>query len=86
MELADALLVLSFLAQTILKPYINIRSPIYVPFKALKSSGLVECFSIKYLNINNIILTNYMVGFIDNINDSDCLLDYKIMEDICLKN
>ena len=69
-----------------LKPYINIRSPIYVPFKALNNNGIVECYSIKYINVNNVILTNYMVGIIDNISDCDCLLNYKIMEDICLKD
>ena len=69
-----------------LKPYINIRSPIYVPYKALNYSGLVECFSIKDLIINNKILDNYLVGISNNeIIDSDCLLNYKIMEDICLK-
>ncbi len=73
------------ISKKLLIPYINIRSPIYVPFKSLNNSGLVECFPIKYININNVILTNYMVGIINNISDSDCLLNYKIMEDICLE-
>ena len=74
------------ISKKLLIPYINIRSPIYVPFKSLNNNGLVECFPIKYININNVILTNYMVGIINNISDSDCLLNYKIMEDICLKD
>ena len=73
------------ISKKLLIPYINIRSPIYVPFKSLNNNGLVECFPIKYININNVILTNYMVGIINNISDSDCLLNYKIMEDICLE-
>ena len=70
-----------------LKPYINIRSPIFVPYKALNYSGIIECFSIKYLVINKKILENYLVGISNNeITDGDCLLNYKIMEDICLKD
>ena len=70
-------------------PYINIRSPIYVPYKAVGYQGLISCFSIKYIKKNNHIYKNYLVGEIPekiNLNGSDCLLNYKLMEDICLEN
>ena len=72
----------------LLIPYINIRSPIYVPFKSLNKKGLIECFSIKYIRINNQTFSHYLIGISDdkfNINGVDCLLNYKLMEDICLE-
>ena len=72
----------------LLKPYINIRSPIYVPYKALNTSGIVECFSIKYIKINNQVFNNYLVGMASNfrLNGSDCLLSYTLLEELCLEN
>lgn len=69
--------------------FINIRSPIYVPFKALNKKGLLKCFKIDYIKVNNQILKNYLIGISDdsfNLNGADCLLNYKLMEDICLEN
>ena len=77
------------LSKKLLVPYINNKSPIYVPYKVVGYSGLVECFSIRYLKINNCILENYLVGIIPegmNKISMNCLLNYKIMEDICLEN
>ena len=42
----------------------------------------------KYLKINKQIFTNYLIGICNdefNINGSDVLLNYKLMEDICLE-
>lgn len=75
-------------SKKVLKPYINIRSPIYVPYKTLNKKGLVECFKIKYIIINNQKFNNYLVGIINdniNLNGTDCILNYKLMEDICLE-
>ena len=75
-------------SKKLLSSYINIRSPMYVPYKALNKYGLIECFKIKYLKINKQIFTNYLVGISNsefNLNGSDCLLNYKLMEDICLE-
>ena len=77
------------LSKKLLVPYINNKSPIYVTYKVVGYSVLVECFSIRYRKINNSILNNYLVGIIpDGMNkiSMDCLLNYKIMEDICLEN
>ena len=41
------------------------------------------------VRINDIILTNYLVGISNdefNLGESQCLLNYKILEDICLKD
>ena len=76
------------LSRKILVNLINIRSPIYVSYKALNKKGLIECFKIKYLKINKQIFTNYLIGISNdefNINGSDVLLNYKLMEDICLE-
>jgi hypothetical protein len=57
----------------------------YVPYKSLNISGLVECFQISYLKINNKIYKNYLVGIENNnfqINGTDCLLNSKLLEDI----
>ena len=74
------------LSKKILTPYINNRSPIYVPFKSLHHKGLISCYKISYIKINNRILKNYLVGISDdnfNINGTDVLLNYKLLEDIC---
>lgn len=75
-------------SKKILVPYINIRSPIYVPYKTVGYQGLIECFSIKYIKVDNQIFKNYLVGLVPekiNLNGSDCLLNYKLMEDICFE-
>lgn len=76
------------LDKTSLRKYINNKDPIYVPYKALNKSGLVKCFNIKYLIINNQTFTNYLVGeSIDsfNLEGIDCILNYKLMEDLCFE-
>ena len=73
----------------VLEPYINIRSPMYVTYKTVGYQGLIECFSIKYIKVDNQIFKYYLVGLVPekiNLNGSDCLLNYKLMEDICLEN
>lgn len=60
-----------------------------MPFKALNKKGLLKCFKIDYIKVNNQILKNYLIGISDdnfNLNGADCLLNYKLMEDICLEN
>ena len=69
-----------------LKGSIHIRSPMYVPFHSLNHHGLLECIKPKYIMINNIKLTNYLIGLSEEsfkLNGVDCLLNYKILEDIC---
>ena len=71
-----------------LNGYINIRSPMYVPYKALNKTGVLECYKIDYLKINNKVFKNYLVGASKgefNLDNIDCLLNYKLLEDICLE-
>lgn len=73
-------------SKKLLKGFINIRSPIYVPYRGINKSGIVKCFKVKYIKVNGYILNNYLVGIMDNeISNSEVLLNYKIMEDICLE-
>jgi len=63
----------------------NIRSPMYVPFNSLNNHGLLKCFSPKYIIIKDKIYTNYLIGLSDNkinIDGVDCLLNYKLMEEL----
>ena len=73
------------ISKKLIEPYINIRSPMYVPYKALNHSGLVACFKIDYIIINNKKYTNYLVGITNNtfnLNGSECLLNSKFLEDL----
>lgn len=75
-------------SRKLLSGYINIRSPMYVAYKTLNKHGLIECFKIKYLKVNNKILTNYLVGISNEdftLNGADVLLNYNLLEDICLE-
>ena len=68
-----------------IKGCINIRSPMYVPYNSLNHHGLLECIKPKYIMINDKKLTNYLVGLSEEsfqLNGIDCLLNYKILEDI----
>ncbi|MBE6140333.1 MAG: hypothetical protein E7172_02220 [Firmicutes bacterium] len=63
-----------------------IRSPIYVPYKALNKTGLLECIAIKYIEINNKVYTNYLVGISHekfNLEGVNCLLNNHLLEELC---
>ncbi len=73
------------LNKKLIKGKINIRSPMYVPFNTLNNHGLLECFKVDKIIINNCILKNYLIGLSNSsfhINGIDCLLNYQIKEDI----
>ena len=77
------------ISKKIIVPFINIRSPIYVPYKVVGYQGLINCYKINYIKINNQIFDNYLVGIVPekiSLNGADCLLNSKLMEDICLEN
>lgn len=68
-----------------IKGSINIRSPMYVPYNALNHHGLLECIKPKCIIIDNKKLTNYLIGLSEEsfkLNGVDCLLNYKILEEI----
>ena len=61
----------------------NIRSPMYVPIKTVNKNSLLECISIKNIQIDNKTYNNYLLGLSDTFksNDYDCLLNYHLLED-----
>ena len=68
-----------------IKGYINIRSPMYVPYNYLNHHGLLECVKPKGVYVNDKLLKNYLIGLSEEsfkLNGVDCLLNYKILEDI----
>jgi len=74
------------LNKRVLKGKYHIRSPMYVPFNSLNNHGLLECVKPISIYINDKVLDNYLIGFSDKsfkLNGIDCLLNYKILEDIC---
>ncbi len=66
----------------------NIRSPMYVPYHTLNKQGLLKCYSIHYIEINNRKYYDYLIGISNNkfkIDGVNCILNNKIMEDLCLE-
>lgn len=63
----------------------NIRSPMYVRVNTINKNSLLECISIKYIEIDSYIYNNYLLGLTNNIDG--CLLNYNNLEDMkCLKS
>ncbi len=61
------------------------KNPIFVPFKGVNKTGLIECFALKYIEINNIKYDNYLLGVsneVINLDGSKCILNYKLMEEL----
>ena len=64
------------------KGLIQIRTPIYIPYKVLNNNGLLKCFKPKYLIINNKIINNVLIGLIDNkinIDGINCILNERVI-------
>ncbi len=67
-----------------LKGIYNIRSPMYVPINTVSSHSLLECISIKNIQIDNKVYTNYLLGLSSEFtgkDETDCLLNYHILEE-----
>ncbi len=61
------------------------KNPIYVPFNGVNKTGIMECFSLKHIEINNQKFTNYLLGVSEskiNLEGENCILNYKLMEDL----
>lgn len=68
-----------------IKGSVNIRSPMYVPYYSLNYKGILECIKPKKILIDDIEIKGYLIGLSDEsfkLNGIDCLLNYKILEDI----
>ncbi len=61
------------------------KNPIYVPFKGVNKTGILKCFSLDYIEINNQVFKNYLLGVSNesiNLDGSNCILNYKLLEEI----
>ena len=68
-----------------IKGCIHIRSPMYVPYNSLNHHGLLKCFKPKSIYVNDKLLKGYLIGLSEEsfkLNGIDCLLNYKVWEDI----
>ncbi len=68
-----------------IKGKLNIRSPMYVPYHALNHEGILECVKPKKIMIDDKEVKGYLIGLSNDsfkLNGVDCLLNYKIWEDI----
>ena len=65
----------------------NITNKIIVPYMTIDDVSLLECISVDNILIDGISYKNKMlVGLIDkkiNIDGIDCILNYKLMEELC---
>ncbi len=60
--------------------------PMYVPFKTVAEEGLLECFAINYIEINDHKYHNYLIGLAPekfNMSGINCLLNNKLLEELC---
>ena len=64
----------------------NKKKPIYVPFKALNTQGVIKCFKPDKITINNKEFKNCLIGLskdkFSSINAS-CILPNQFKEDLC---
>lgn len=68
-----------------LKNKVNIRSPIYVPYKSLNNHGLLKCISPKFIEIEGIKTQKYLIGISEekfHIDGIQCILNAKCLEDL----
>ncbi len=70
----------------LLKSEINIRSPMYIPYNTVSGHSLLLVIKPYKIYINKKEIKNYLIGLTEdsfNLNGIECLLNYKILEDIC---
>ena len=59
------------------------KSPIFVRYNALNTSGIIECFKPEKVQINNNIIPDILLGISDNefkMENIDCILNNQIKE------
>lgn len=69
----------------LLQKYINPENLIYVSYKTLNKKSLLKCYRIKKITIKNKDYKNYLVGQVNRkffMEGIDCLLNYKLLEDL----
>lgn len=71
--------------ERLIRGQIHNRSPMYVPIKTVNKASLLKCYKPKLVLVNNQRFNNYLIGSLKekiNIDGVDCLLNYKMMEEI----
>lgn len=64
---------------------LNKKKYIYVPYKTITETGIIKCFSVDKIIINNKEFNNLLIGDIKNkfnLNNTDCLLPNIIKEEL----
>ena len=62
------------------------KQPIYVPYKALNTKGVIKCISPDKVTINNKEFKNCLIGLSKDkfsLNGESCILPNKFKEDLC---
>ena len=62
---------------------INIKNPIYVPYKSINHEGLLECLKAQEIYVNKTLIKNTLIGLSNQafaLDDITCLLNNKIRE------
>ena len=65
---------------------IPLKKVIYVPYKALNTSGIIPCIRPDKILINNKEITNCLIGIANEkfaLKDIDCILPNKLKEELC---
>ena len=65
---------------------INCKELIYIPYRALNTSGVIPCIKPDKVIINNKSINNCLVGLSKDkfhLDGCDCILPNKIKEDLC---
>ena len=65
---------------------INSNNLIYIPYKALNTSGIIPCIKPDKILINDVEVNNYLVGLSRekfNLDNCNCILPNIIKEDLC---
>ena len=63
----------------------NNKKIVYVPYKALNTTGIIKCFRPDKIEINNKVFKNILIGQSNdslNINNVDCILPSKLKEEL----
>ena len=65
---------------------INTNKLIYIPYKALNTSGVIPCIRPDKVIVNDKIIDNCLIGLSKDkfeLNGCNCILPNKIKEDLC---
>ncbi len=65
---------------------IDTKKFFYIPYQGINQNGIIKCFKAEKLIINNKTYKKVIIGILEHkikIDGIDCLLNYKLREDLC---